>query len=186
MIDFDILSEDSFSTLARKNGLKTFEEACKFVSELQYGRISDKEDFTLILTEKKGTCSSKHAFLAGLVDENKKSGIDLMVGIYFINAETHPEFQHLFENKSYPYIPDAHCYFRVNGNRYDYTFPTSYIDDKNLIFIREQKIEPHQATVWKEAIHQDFIKSWLVRNPHIKESFEEIWKDRESLISKMK
>ena len=41
----------------------SFEELIVKVKNLPYGRNANRYDFSLVLSENKGTCSSKHAFL---------------------------------------------------------------------------------------------------------------------------
>jgi hypothetical protein len=40
-----------------------FEALIEKVKNIPYGRNSNRTDFSLVISENKGTCSSKHAFL---------------------------------------------------------------------------------------------------------------------------
>jgi len=62
-------------------GCSTFHEACLHVKDLPYGRTSDKSSLLNVLTEQKGTCSTKHALLKALADEQSLD-ILLTIGIY--------------------------------------------------------------------------------------------------------
>jgi hypothetical protein len=50
-------------------GLTDFHQACDYVWQLAYGRNRDNHDWRAVLTEKCGTCSSKHRLLKALADE---------------------------------------------------------------------------------------------------------------------
>ena len=182
MIDFEITSNELYSTTIRAKGITTFKQACSYVQKLPYGRISSRPKFELMISEGRGTCSSKHGFLAGIAEENGHKEVELMVGIFQMNGETHPKLTSFFEGKPYPHIPEAHCYLRYEGERFDYTSPNGDQNANNYLFIREQRVEPHQAAEWKEVIQQDYIKRLLVRKPEFKITFEDLWKDREACI----
>ena len=59
--DYKLTSKDKLSELAKRNGIKTWNELTKFIKNLPYGRNKNRTDFGLVLSEQKGTCSSKHA-----------------------------------------------------------------------------------------------------------------------------
>ena len=48
-----------------------FKELIDKIKNLPYGRNANRYDFTLVLSENKGTCSSKHAFLKDFADKNE-------------------------------------------------------------------------------------------------------------------
>lgn len=43
--------------------ITTFREALKYVHELPYGRNNNRTDYLLVISEKCGTCSTKHALI---------------------------------------------------------------------------------------------------------------------------
>ncbi|MEY3438075.1 MAG: hypothetical protein RL265_660, partial [Bacteroidota bacterium] len=79
------LNSGEFSLLFREYGITTFQEACQFVKNIPFGRISEINNFKLVLTENRGTCSSKHALLAILAEENGQTEIELIAGIFLMN-----------------------------------------------------------------------------------------------------
>lgn len=183
MIDFEITSNEIYSTAFSERGIHIFSDACKFIRELPYGRNANRSDFLLVLSEEKGTCSSKHALLASLALENGMEGVELIVGIFMMSPETNPSLEEFFRDKSYPSIPEAHCYLGYKGERFDFTaldFDKEKIAPK---IVREQRIDPNQVSDWKIMIHKHYLQGWLNRNPAIELSLEEIWKDREEAIS---
>ncbi len=183
MVDFHLSSNDIYSTAFRELGINTFSEACEYVQKLPYGRNANRTDFTLVLTEQKGTCSSKHALLAYLADENKVQEVELIVGIFLMSPETNPVLTDFFANKPYTAIPEAHCYLRYNGERFDYTAVGFDKEKIGAKIIREQRAEPNQVSEWKPAIHKHYMESWLKRNPQIELTVDELWAEREQCIA---
>lgn len=182
MVDFD-LKTGKLSDLLLNRGISSFQEACAFVQNLPYERISDKSNLTLIVTENRGTCSSKHAFLAELAGENNIESVELICGIFLMSPETHPSLAPFFQNKNYEVIPEAHCYLRIHNQRIDFTSSKNRMESIAPKLVREQRIEPHQANEWKELTHKDYIRKYIARNPALELNFDDFWQDRESCIS---
>lgn len=57
-------------------------ELVDYVKLIPYGRNSNRSDFSLVIKENKGTCSSKHAFLKDYADKNSISNVNLYIGIF--------------------------------------------------------------------------------------------------------
>lgn len=162
--------------------ISEFKDSCTFVKQLPYGRNYNKTELKLIFSEKKGTCSTKHAILTILAEENNKVEIELIAGIFLMDEHIYPVLSAFFKDKSYSSIHELHCYLRYKGQRFDFT---SRIDRMPLIsskIVREQRIEPHQIGDWKKAIHMDYLQKWLQRKPELKISLEELWEQREECI----
>lgn len=176
------LDKGTISALFVELGMTDFKVACSFVKELPYGRNSNKTDLTIVLKERKGTCSTKHALLATLAEENEIAEIELIAGIFLMDVVTHPILTDFFKDKPYNSLPELHCYLRYKGERFDFT---SKIDRMPLIspkIVREQRIEPHQVGDWKKVIHQDYLQKWLFRKPELEITLEELWEQREECI----
>ena len=182
MVDFELTSDQFYSTRFREAGITSFQDACTFITQLPYGRNANREDFSLVLSERKGTCSSKHALLAELALENAHPEVELIAGIFLMSGETHSRLTHFFEGKTYPNIPECHCYLRVKGERFDFTDTSNAMELIAPKLVREQRIDPSQVSDWKIVIHKDYLQRWLNRNPAFGMTLEEIWKDREEAI----
>lgn len=183
MVDFNLTSNETYSSEFRNLGINSFSKACSFIAELPYGRNANREDFGLVLSERRGTCSSKHALLATLALENGHPEIELIAGIFLMNGETHSKLNDFFINKSYPNIPECHCYLRFKGERFDFTDTSGRLERIIPKLVREQRIDPNQVSDWKIMIHKDYLQRWLTRNPAIQMTLDEIWKDREEAIA---
>ena len=183
--NFNINNSGEISNLFLEIGISDFHEACSHILKLPYGRISDSLNTELVIAEGKGSCSTKHSLLARLALENKQEDIELIMGLFLMSPETHPILEDFFKGKPYNVIPEAHCYLRSKGKRYDFT---STENNMHLIapkIVREQRIDPHQIGEWKIAIHKDFLQRWLKRNPTLEFDLDQLWNDREMCIQIM-
>lgn len=183
--DFQLEAAGVYSELFREKGIGTFHEACNYVAGLPYGRNAVRSDFSLVLKEEQGSCSSKHALLTALAEENAQSSIELISGIFLMSPETHPVLTEFFEGRPYTSIPECHCYLRYKGERFDFTDQSGTLEKIIPRLVREQRIEPHQVVDWKVVIHKDYLERWLRRNPEIGLSLEELWKEREGMIHRL-
>lgn len=183
MIDFELTSNEKYSLAFREKGMNSFVEACNFIAKFPYGRNANREDFSLVFSEQKGTCSSKHALLAELALENGHPEVELIAGIFLMSGETHAKLAPFFENKPYTTLPECHCYLRYKGERFDFTDTSGTLELITPKLVREQRIDPSQVSDWKIVIHKDYLQRWLNRNPAIGMTLEAIWKEREEAIS---
>jgi hypothetical protein len=154
-----------------------------YLHHLPYGRNSDRSDFRLVLPEKRGTCSTKHALLAELAHEQNLS-VTLTLGIYTMHERNTPGVGVVLDRYRLQYLPEAHCYLRYGETRIDLTRsgvePTEPIDR----FLYEEAISPEQIGDYKVQFHQRFLRSWLVNTDVVSgRSFAEIWKIREACIA---
>ncbi len=181
MTHYAISSSDPISRLIKSEGIKSWEKLIAYVQNLPYGRNRSRGDFKLVMIERKGTCSSKHAFLKTVADLNKIPDIELVLGMYRMNSKNTPRIGNTIEDAGLDYIPEAHCYLKMNGERVDITSPNSSFDHIKDAIIEELSIEPEQVNEFKVNYHQEFLKRWLDQEK-IDKSFEEIWSIRESCI----
>lgn len=146
------------STRARSHDLDTFRAAARYVHAIPYGRTSDRGDYLAILDEGRGTCSTKHAFLAALAAENGVD-VDLVLGIYLMTAENTPGIAPALDSSSLDRIPEAHCYLRYDDAMYDLTTPAA---DPSLEYVMqsERRIEPPDIADVKPRFHRAFLDEW--------------------------
>ncbi len=161
----------------------SFENLIEKVKNIPYGRNSNRSDFSLVLTENKGTCSSKHAFLKDYANQNKIENVKLFIGIYKMNEQNTKIGSILVENEI-QYIPEAHCYLSINNQYIDITSKDSNIEKLRCDIIDEIEIEPFQVVDFKVNYHKEFIKKWLVEND-MNFTFEKIWTIREKCIANL-
>ncbi len=182
--DFDLNSVDQLTLLLKEQGVTTWLQACRFIRELPYGRNANRVDLNLVITENKGTCSSKHAFLKQIAILNEVPDVELIVGIYKMNGRNTPKVGVVLSKYHLDYIPEAHCYLKYREERVDYTGISS---DTSMIkpdLMQEITIEPHQVSEYKVAYHQEFVKKWLKSEADISKAFtfDDLWSVREECI----
>jgi len=162
-------------------GCASYRDAARFLHELPYGRNSDRADFRLVLAERRGTCSTKHALLAA-VALDQKLPVSLTIGIYDMAESNTPGVGSVLASHGLASLPEAHCYLRYAGRRVDITrsgvVPRAPIER----FDPEWTIEPAQIGAHKVALHQQHLRGWLRERPALRFSFEEIWRIREACI----
>lgn len=179
MIDFNLHSEKTISKAFRKIGIQSFSGAMLFVKNLPYGRNSNKDDLTLVISENKGTCSSKHALLKSLAEENGKQEVRLMLGMFRMNENNTPKVKSTLQKFKLDYIPEAHNYLKINGKICDCTSRNSskldFIDD----LILEIEIQANQISGFKVEFHKNYLQEWVKSKTF---SLEQIWDIREQCI----
>lgn len=184
MINFPIDSDTLLSQQLRSLGIRNFHQAIDYVQNLPYGRNSERANPILVLEEGKGTCSTKHACLKQIALDESQRAIDLLIGMYRMNESNTPGIGAALENAGLPYIPEAHCYLRYQGQRYDYTNPQSDIERLQPDILEEIVIEPADVGTYKVTYHRSFIDRWLTEQ-QIPYKLEELWGIREQCIQSL-
>lgn len=177
--DMAISLEGPLSQGCLNEGLVTFRDACRFVRDLPYGELAEKNNWADTLTQKMGTSSTKHSFLKALADE-LGIGIKLMLGIYSMTEQNTPGVGAVLSKYRMQSLPEAHCYLEYEGERLDFT--RNYFDndfmEPILSFIHEEPIEADNAPSYKKALHQN-----IIRQRFGNDRFEHIWRIRERCIA---
>ena len=161
-----------------------FETLIEKVKNIPYGRNANRYDFSLVLSENKGTCSSKHAFLKDFADKNEIENVKLYIGIFKMNETNTPKLGDLLSNNKIKYIPEAHCYLKINQVPVDVTTVDSFYDKIKQDIDEEIEITPNQVSDFKVTYHKAFLKNWI-KETNQNNTFEEIWEIREQCISKL-
>jgi hypothetical protein len=172
---------DNTTQLIRSEGIDSWHELLEYIKNLPYGRNTDRTNLDLVLTERKGTCSSKHAFLKQVADLNHIPGIKLLMGIYKMNESNTHGIGNVLSNNQLDYIPEAHCYLSLNGKRIDLTHSTSDIQSLRKDIMEEMEIKPIQVGTFKIEYHQNFLRKWIEKI-NLQMSFSDLWSIREQCI----
>lgn len=181
-VDFEILeSSGPISKIAIDKGFTSFRKAAEWVSNLNYRRNVDKDNVLCLFDELCGTCSTKHAFLKRLADENGNEELQLMLGIFAMNAKNTPALKDILKKYKLKYIPEAHNYLRAYNYILDCTGIGINETKFELDIIQECEIQPDQITDFKIKYHRDFMDNWIEENK-IPYSLDELWKIREECI----
>lgn len=177
----DLSSQDDITQDIIESGCVSWEDLVRSVRNFRYGRNSNREDFTLVWTERRGTCSSKHAFLYQIAEQNQFAEVELRMGIYLMTAENTPKVAEVLNKFELSGIPEAHCYLKVKNEYLDATTVKSdYRLFSDQIFV-EKIITPSFMISEKEQEHRSFLQNWILENK-IDYTFDQIWSIREKCI----
>jgi hypothetical protein len=162
-------------------GIDDYQAAALFIHQLPYGRNADRADFRLVLPERRGTCSTKHALLAALAIEQRLT-VHLTLGIYEMTERNTPGIGAVLSKHGLAFVPEAHCYLTYNGVRVDVTRDAVSATEPIARFLHEETIAPAQIGDYKVSMHRGWMRDWAAREmPH--RNWEEIWKIREECIA---
>lgn len=177
-------SNDELTHLVIRNGVNTFSDLIDTMRNIPYGRNLNRTDFKLVITENRGTCSSKHALIKEIADLNNVPNVDLILAIYKMNNSNTPGIGSVLDENKLDFIPEAHCYLMHNGKRLDITTAQSEIGRIEQDIISETSINPEQVGQYKVDLHRTFLENWLDEQD-LNLSIEELWKIREECISNL-
>jgi hypothetical protein len=162
-----------------------FHQAVEFVGHLPYGRNTIGTEYELVLSERKGTCSTKHALLSALCIEEGAVEIKLFTGIYEMNENNTPGVGNVLSKYGLNSIPEAHCYLKHNNFRHDFTrlgIQGEPIEE----FLVEEQLEPFHIGDFKKDFHRSYIPIWLI-NQELNQKFnlDSLWEIREECIKEL-
>jgi hypothetical protein len=165
-------------------GNEDLRSAAKWVRCLPYARNSRPDDPLIVLTEERGTCSTKHALLRRLAIE-QNFDIALVLGIYEMTEQNTPGVGDILRKYELVTLPEAHCYLRMAGRRIDVTRAVDQVPLAAISrFLHEEDIEPAQITDYKIALHRQFLLKWIADNNGLgARSLADLWRIREECIA---
>jgi len=181
MISTLLCSSDNLTQQIQYLGIDSWEDLLIYVKNIPYGRNANREDLLLILKENKGTCSSKHAFLKEVSKQNEIPNVKLIIGIYKMN-EINTKIGTILADNNIDFIPEAHCYLKIDDVHIDCTTPKSNFAKIEKDLLEEIEIEPYQVGEFKIKFHKNFIKKWL-SDSDATITFEQLWAIREQCIT---
>lgn len=180
--DCDIQNNGDVSGAFLAKGISTFANACLYVKRLAYGRNENKDDILSVFKDGRGTCSTKHALLKRLAEENGLE-IDLVTGIYCMTQYNTPGIGTIPERHGLQYLPEAHCYLKAGTEIFDFTFPDSETTTFKEELLEETIIGSDNVINVKATLHKSFLRRWLLTNNTINLSLENLWEIREACIA---
>ena len=159
----------------RALGVENFRQAAAYVRNIPYGRNSDRSDWSLVLDENRGTCSTKHALLAALAREHD-AAVELRLGVYLMDGANMPAVAGVLAAHGLAGLPEAHCYLAYRDERVDVTGVEA---DTVEEFLYEEPIEPERIGAYKVHLHQQFVRAWAAERSL---DCERVWLAREACI----
>jgi hypothetical protein len=182
--DYLLTSNDDLTLVVKAKALLTWNALTEYIKLLPYGRNKNRADVSLLLKEQKGTCSSKHAFLKVIADLNAIPDVKLILGMYKMNSSNTPKIGNVLIKNGISYIPEAHCYLKINGEPIDLTSPSSNFNSIKNFILFEKEITTYQVAEFKVNYHKDYIKKWITDH-NIPSSFNDLWHMREQCIANL-
>ena len=177
-------SNDEHTQIAVSKGVTSWESLLKYIRALPYGRVTDRSNISMVLTEGRGSCSSKHALLKELADLNGIPDVELVLCLYKMNKRNTPGIKDALDQISIDYIPEAHTYLRIKNRPYDFTSPDSNFSRIANDILEELTIVPSQVSEFKVTYHQEFIRKWIVEH-NVPYDFATLWEAREQCIKNL-
>ncbi len=160
-------------------GIRCFSEACTLVRHLPYGR-NTLPLAELVMPEGRGTCSTKHAFLAGLIAEAGIRNIHLAIGLYRMCKTNTPGIGTVLDAANIAFLPEAHTYLKYDGHRYDFSSVSFQPLFKEEV-LEEVLVDPDKIGPWKVNWHKEKLEHY--RSVHLKKfRFDTLWNLREACI----
>jgi hypothetical protein len=181
--DFRLQAIGPISNAFIEKEVYTFKEALDFVKQLPYKRNKNKTDEEIVLKDLCGTCSTKHAVIKRLADEQGLKNTELMLGIFMLGQNYNQSVAKVLYEYQLNAIPEAHNYLKINGQTVDLTFEGKNCNHILGEPIDEIAIHPEQITDFKIQYHKEFIADWLKSNQTTPYSADQMWNIREQCIA---
>jgi hypothetical protein len=179
---FPIVGPSSWSVLFREKGINDLFHALRYVRGLKYERISDPSKFELVLTENRGTCSSKHGVVASLAEAEGWDEVQLWNVLYEMKEENTPGVGKVLVEHGLKHLPEAHTILKIKGMVADITGLPAGESTALDAMICEQRITAKELIEGKVEWHQRLMMQWLADQKMVL-SFDALWAIREKCIS---
>ncbi len=179
LTNFSIAAKGKLSQELLKHGISEFHHAIRFVGSLPWGDITDSRRLEQVITEQKGTTTTKHAFLAQLAMENQVSHIRPVLCAFNMNAGNTEAIEEILDKHCLHAIPEVVCLLKCHHTIFDITsedmLPT-------VTIVSDIEISPWQITNFKRRYHLNYIENWLQieKLKHI--GVTDIWRIREECL----
>lgn len=178
-LNFPIAGDGLNATQAVQHGFDDFQSLAEHVRQLPYGRPADTQTISAVLSEQQGTCSFKHRLLAAVAWECGRPEVELLVGIYEMSEDNTPGVGAILEAANLISIPEAHCYLRFRGHRYDFTGLPGGNSSPFDSLLAEHAVSPYSLPQEKTALHHKAMHAWAALHGR---TFAQAWKIREACI----
>lgn len=178
-----LLGQDDLSKSIVESGVVSWEGLIRVVKRFPYGRNQHRDKIELVWTERKGTCSSKHAFLKLVADLNNVPDIHLVLCIYKMTGLNTPGVNDVLSNYGLEYLPEAHCFLLTPNGPLDVTAFDSDFDLVKNDVLHEEVIGPAQIVTYKVQMHKKYMMDWAKEFSSL--SGDEVWRIREECLQSL-
>lgn len=163
-MNFPIDGSGPLCGMARRTGYLTFAQVAEAIRALPYGRTSNLRDVAAVIKEGKGTCSSKHRFLAALAHECGHHDIQLVIGLYEMSAQNTLGVADVLASEHLRCLPEAHCYLVRGTERFDFTGLALSASSPFDTLMGEHSVSPSELPAAKTAYQRKAIQTWARRS----------------------
>lgn len=175
--DFALTADGPASAGLRAHGITDYRSAAAWIEGLPYGRGRGRDELD-VLTELRGTCSTKHALLARAAREHSVA-VELVLGIYLMDGDNTPGVGEALARHGLARVPEAHCVLRWQGEYVDITRAGSRGVPE---FMYTEVLKPEDIAVHKIAVHRAYLLKWIsTQLPGW--TLERVWAAREACIA---
>jgi hypothetical protein len=145
-------------------GIKSFKTACMYVHKSKYGYNSDYDDKMIFFKEKMGSCTMKHATIAGLAEE-LRIPMYKYIGVYKFTENITTGAGKILKKYKIPYVPMVHCFLVYQKYQFDLT-EGNYNGKKTSIseFIKTERVIPFisrkdEYLLFKKILKEEILPS---------------------------
>ncbi|NHJ22006.1 MAG: hypothetical protein EAX91_13750 [Candidatus Lokiarchaeota archaeon] len=185
--DAEILPVGDLSKKFLSLGINSFKGACDYVHNITYGYNTDYEDRMIFFKEKKGSCTTKHAVIAGLAQE-----LDIplykQVCVYKFTEDITTGVQEILNKYEVPYIPMVHCFLVYKNYKFDLT-EGNYNGKKKAIddYIYAERVDPFISRKDEYLLYKKILREKILPSKEMEGIAEKtILKAREEGIKLLK
>lgn len=141
-------------------GIISFQSLIEWVEQLPYKRNSNRADFLLVFDEECGACSTKHALVKSVADENGWTAVELFLGQYEMSEETNPGVGLILHQNQLDFIPEAHVFLKIDGRIVDLTGLPIGVNSFELSLTNAHIIEPYQIGDYKVKWQENMLTNF--------------------------
>lgn len=168
--NFLIEPKGELGTLCLAHDLKDYHAVTYYIWKLPYKRISNPNHIGGVILEGRGTCSSKHAFLAALAEEHGQTELVLQIVLFRMHGKNTPSIVELLDQYKVESFPEAHTRLIYRRDVFDFTFPTLSIAIDPQDILELHTANPLNLRTLKSTLHNEIIIQWSQKlgiNPEV-------------------
>jgi hypothetical protein len=148
-------------------GIDRFHLACKHVHQLAYGYNSDRDDMMTLFTEKKGSCTTKHAVIATLAAELALP-VHKHIGIYAMTEAIVTGTAPILAEYNLPCIPMVHCFLTDGQYRVDLTEGNQNGKNQAIeVFLHAEQVIPNISARDEYRRYRKALTDRILKRPEL-------------------
>ncbi|MCJ7650548.1 MAG: hypothetical protein MUP85_18210 [Candidatus Lokiarchaeota archaeon] len=168
-------------------GITSFKDACMYVHDSKYGYNSNYDDKMIFFKENMGSCTIKHATIAGLAEE-LQIPLYKYVGVYRFTGDITTGADKIVKKYKIPYVPMVHCFLVYMDYRFDLTEGNNNGKKTSIEeFIDTVKVDPFISRTDEYKLFKKILKEKVLLSKEMEGISERsILKAREESIKLLK